>query len=116
MKYAKIVAWLGVIAMVAGLTNAFINGNLGTDGPAILSNPWGVMSMVDLYVGFILFAMWIIFREKNIALMVVLIILLMIFGFLVSSLYIAYNLYKSKGDWLEFFLGYRKDSILAENK
>ena len=26
-----------------------------------------------------------------------------------------YNLYKSKGDWLEFFLGYRKAKVL-ENK
>ncbi len=115
MKQAKIIAWLGVIAMTAGLTNGFINGDFFKDGAELLSNPWGVMSMVDLYVGFVLFSMWIVFREKNIFVIVFLIAITMIFGFLITSLYILYNLYKSKGDWLEFFLGYRKAKVL-ENK
>lgn len=115
MKQAKIIAWLGVIAMTAGLANAFINGSFSKDGAALLANPWGVMSMVDLYVGFVLFSMWIVFRERSMALIIVLIVLTMIFGFLITALYIAINLQRSKGDWLEFFLGYRKDIILADN-
>lgn len=114
MKVAKIISWLGVIAMTAGLMNGFINGNFSKDGAELLSNPWGIMAMVDLYVGFALFSMWIIFREKNIFLIVALIAIMMVFGFLLASLYIAFNLYSSKGDWLKFFLGYRKDSILAK--
>jgi hypothetical protein len=59
MRFAKIISLLGLLAMTAVLTNGFINGNFGEDGGALLSNPWGVVSFVDLYVGFALFSMWI---------------------------------------------------------
>lgn len=113
MKWGKLIAWIGVIAMTAGLTNGFINGDFFKDGSELLKNPWGVMSMVDLYVGFILFLMWVVFREKSILVIVVLTALTMVFGFLVTSIYILYNLYNSKGDWLKFFLGHRKEEVLA---
>lgn len=101
--------------MTLGLANGFINGNFSEDGAKLLSNPWGVMSMIDLYVGFVLFSMWIVFREKNMLLIIVLILLMMIFGFLTASIYIVANLYLSKGDWLKFFLGSKKDSLLENN-
>lgn len=113
MKSAKAIAWLGVIFMTVGLANGFINGNFSKDGAALLANPWGLMSMIDLYVGFVLFSMWIVFRETNKTLIGILIVLMMIFGFLTAALYIAFNLHRSKGDWLKFFLGHRKDSVLA---
>ena len=51
--------------MTAALLNGFINGSFFEDGGLLLNNPWGIVSMVDLYVGFIIFAMWIFFREEN---------------------------------------------------
>lgn len=116
MKVAKIISWLGVLAMTAGLLNGFINGNFSKDGAALLANPWGVMSMIDLYVGFILFSMWIVFREKNIFYIIVLVAMMMVFGFLTATLYIALNLHLSKGDWLRFFFGYRKGFIIKNSK
>ena len=31
----------------------------------LISNPWGIVSLVDLYVGFTVFSMWIWFREAD---------------------------------------------------
>jgi len=51
MKIAKLIAWIGLIAMSAVLVNGFVNGNFGIDGAELLENPWGLVSFVDLYVG-----------------------------------------------------------------
>ncbi len=114
MKVAKTIAWLGLVAMVAVLLNGFINGNFSEDGARLLANPWGIVSIVDLYVGFILFSMWIAFREKSVLSIIIWIILMMVFGFLTASVYILLALSRSGGDWLEFFLGARKATLLQE--
>ena len=116
MKLAKIIAWIGVFAMTGALLNGFVNGSFFEDGSVILNNPWGIVSLVDLYVGFILFAMWIAFREKNLLSSILWIIALMGLGFFTGSLYVLVTLYQSKNDWLSFFLGSRKEKLLADQK
>lgn len=107
MKLAKTISWICLSAMTGGLINGFVNGDFMKDGKALLENPWGIMSMIDLYVGFILFSMWIIFREKNKLVGVLWTVLMMTLGFFTGSLYILIALYKSKGDWKQFFLGHK---------
>jgi hypothetical protein len=114
MKVAKSIIWLGSLGMFVALINVFINGNLAVDGPKLLGNAWGIISLVDLYLGLILFAIWILVREKNIAVIVVLLALLMVLGFLAGSLYVLYNLKTSKGDWKKFFLGSRQDLFIED--
>ncbi len=116
MKAAKWIAWLGLVAMTVVLLNGFINGDFSEDGSQLLANPWGVVSIVDLYVGFGLFSIWIAFREKNIILAIIWIILMMVLGFFTGSLYTLIALYQSKGDWLSFFLGGRKADLLDNRK
>ena len=116
MKIAKIVAWIGLLGMTVVLLNGFINGDFGQDGAELLANPWGVVSLVDLYAGFLLFSVWIAFREKSVISAVIWIILMMVLGFFTGSLYVLIVLYQSKGDWLWFFLGARKDRLLKQNE
>ncbi|MGB4659757.1 MAG: DUF1475 family protein [Mobilitalea sp.] len=105
MKLAKIITWIGLGAMTFGLINGFINGDFINDGKKLLSNPWGIMSMIDLYVGFTLFSMWIFYREKNIVKSLVWSILMMVLGFFTACVYVLLALYKSKGNWDRFFRG-----------
>ncbi len=107
MKAAKIIAWLGLIAMTAVLINGFVNGSFSIDGAALLANPWGIVSLVDLYVGFALFSIWIVFREKNVFSAAIWVILMMVFGFFAGSLYTLIALYRSGDDWAVFFMGAR---------
>ncbi|HSF80837.1 MAG TPA: DUF1475 family protein [Anaerolineales bacterium] len=107
MKYAKLVAGLGLLAMTAVLVYGFTVGDFAADGGELLRNPWGVVSMVDLYTGFILFSGWIVFREKSIARAVIWVLLMMVLGFFTGSLYALLALYSSGGDWRKFWLGQR---------
>lgn len=116
MKIAKIIAWLGVLAMTAVLLNGFIAGDFGQDGGELLANPWGVVSLVDLYVGFALFSLWIAFRETKVALAVIWILLMMVLGFFTGAVYVLIALYTSKGDWVKFFLGGRAERLTSSKK
>lgn len=105
MKIAKVIAGLGVLAMTAALYHGFFNGDFFVDGGEILANPWGIVSMVDLYTGFVLFSMWIVFREKRKLTAAIWVILMMVLGFFAGALYVLLALIKSKGSWQDFFMG-----------
>ena len=105
MKIAKGIAGLGLLAMTAVLVYGFVVGDFSADGSLILGNPWGIVSLVDLYTGFILFSAWIIYREKSILTGVFWTILMMVLGFFTASLYVLITLYKTNGDWKLFWMG-----------
>jgi len=106
MKIVKLVALIGTIFMSIALINGFINGDFFEDGSNLLENPWGIVSLVDLYVGFGLFSMWIIYRENALLPKILWIILLMIFGFLTASIYVFYVFHKSDNNLLKAIHGH----------
>ena len=105
MKLAKLLAWIAFLAMSAALLNGFLNGSFFDDGSDLLANPWGIVSLVDLYAGFTLFAIWIAYREKTVLPAVLWIVALMILGFFTGSVYVLYALYTSDGDKRRVLLG-----------
>ena len=102
-----VISGIGVLLMTGVILYAFIDGNFSEEGSQILSMPWGIVSMVDLYVGFTLFACWAFYREK-IWLACIWTILFMCLGNFATSLYVFVNLFFTKGDPLAFFLGNEK--------
>jgi len=111
MKVAKAISLLGLLAMTTVLIYGFTVGNFREDGAALLSNPWGIVSIVDLYVGFILFSGWIIFREKSAFRSIIWVILMMVLGFFTGSLYTFIALQTSGGDWQRFWMGNRAEVV-----
>ncbi|HAV76451.1 MAG TPA: hypothetical protein DCX53_03760 [Anaerolineae bacterium] len=105
MRNAKIVSALGVLAMAAALIYGFIVGDFFAEGKQLASMPWGIVSLVDLYTGFVLFSGWIIFREKSLPVAIVWTAAVMILGFLAGSLYAFITLQNSENDWRKFWLG-----------
>lgn len=110
MIYAKILSFFGIVVMVIALLYGFTVGDFSADGAALLQNPWGVVSMVDLYVGFALFSGWIIFREKSFVRSLIWVILMMVLGFLTASVYTFIAANTSQGDWKKFWMGQRIDA------
>jgi hypothetical protein len=108
MKISKLIALLGLLAMSAALAYGFTVGDFFADGALIVANPWGIVSLVDLYTGFALFGAWIYYREANKLIALVWIAILMVLGFWLASLYVLVNLYKSNGNYSKFFLGVNK--------
>jgi hypothetical protein len=107
MKLAKAIALLGLLAMTAALIYGFTVGDFAGEGSALLDMPWGIVSLVDLYVGFTLFSGWIIYREKALLPSVIWVALMMVLGFWAGALYTFLALQTSGGDWKRFWLGKR---------
>ncbi|PKO03292.1 MAG: DUF1475 domain-containing protein [Chloroflexi bacterium HGW-Chloroflexi-5] len=107
MKLAKIISFLGILAMTGVISWAFISGDFVSEGAILLAMPWGIVSMVDLYVGFILFSMWIVYREKAVLPSIIWVFLMLTLGFFTGSLYTFIALQKSGGSWQQFWHGKR---------
>lgn len=105
MKFAKLIAFLGVITMTVVLIYGFAVGDFSGEGSQLASMPWGIVSLVDLYTGFTLFSAWIIYREKSLPVAILWTVAMMTLGFFAGSLYTLINLYTSRGDWKKFWLG-----------
>ena len=48
----------------AALAYGFIVGDFWKDGGELMDNPWGIVSLFDVYVGFFFFIGWIAYRES----------------------------------------------------
>ena len=107
MMAAKIVSGIGVVAMTIAIVYGFVVGNFNAEGAQLLSMPWGIVSLVDLYTGFALFAMWIPFREQSLLRSLVWVVLLLVLGFFIGALYTFFALQTSGGNWNRFFMGRR---------
>ena len=107
MKIAKLIALIGLLAMGAVLINGFTTGDIAAEGQQLMAMPWGIVSLVDLYVGFTLFSGWIFYREASIPRSLIWILLIMVLGFFAGSLYTLIALQASGGDWRRFWLGRR---------
>jgi hypothetical protein len=105
MTIAKWVSALGVLAMAAVLIYGFAAGDFAGEGAQLIGMPWGIVSLVDLYVGFILFSGWILYREGISAKSILWVVLMMVLGFFAGALYTFLALQASKGDWARFWMG-----------
>ena len=91
--------------MTAVLIYGFTIGDFAGEGSQLLSMSWGIVSLVDLYTGFILFSLWFFYREEKLYIAILWTIAMMTLGFFAGALYAFLALQKSNGDWMEFWLG-----------
>ena len=109
MNIAKLIALAGLMAMTGILIYAFTRGDFFAEGSRLLAMPWGIVSLVDLYVGFTLFSGWIVFREKAPLPAMLWTIAMMLLGFWAGALYVFLALQTSGGNWKRFWYGKRAD-------
>jgi len=50
MRIAKVVSALGVLIMAATLLYGFIVGDFAGEGAQLLRMPWGIVSLIDVYI------------------------------------------------------------------
>ena len=107
MKVAKAISLVGFLAMSATLVYAFVAGDFSAEGAWITAHPWGQVSLVDLYVGFVIFSLWIVYRERSLLRSAMWVVLMMGLGNWTAALYVYLALHTSGGDWRHFWLGRR---------
>ena len=96
ISYFITVSMAGVIIWAQGEVSIF-------DSP-IAGMPWGIVSLVDLYSGFILFSIWIFYKERVLP-AVIWTFFVMTMGSFTIALYVIYSIRDSDGSVQKFFMG-----------
>ena len=108
---APSVAWLVVGAVAAVMTGALAwgvaVGDLPIEAGALVSMPWGVVSLVEVYVGMSLFACWVFRREASPLRAGGWMLAAVVAGNVVSCVYVLLALKAADGDAQRFWMGSR---------
>ena len=104
-QFALVYLTVLTLVMGAALAYGFIVGDFWEDGGELVDNPWGIVSLFDVYVGFFFFIGWIVYRESCPGIILAWSVAILLGGNVVSGLYAVIALLRSKGDPKVFFLG-----------
>ena len=107
LRPVRCIAWTGLVALSAALVYALVAGRFSEDAASLVANPWGLATLVDIYVGFALFSCWIVWREQRADRALVWIVLVLATGNIASSVYVLLALHESRNDVQSFWRGVR---------
>ena len=115
-KFALGYLFLLTAIMAGALFYGFTQGDFWEDGGELLENPWGIVSLFDVYVGFFLFIGWVIYRESCPGMMLAWSLAILVGGNLISAFYAVLALLRSKGNPRVFFLGDAESCCSPKNE
>jgi len=111
MQQAKVLLFIGAVVMAITIGYGVIAGGYVAgfveEAKVMLPLAWFHVSMVDLYLGFFVFAGWIAYRENSTPRTLGCIALLCVSGNVFSCIYALVALVRSGGDMQKFWMGNR---------
>ena len=107
MQRCMQVLLIGAVIMAAAILYAFVAGDFFAEAETMFPLPWFQLAMVDLYVGFLLFGGWILFREPSRPKAIGWILLVCVLGNLASCIYAVRAIVQCGGDWRRFWMGHQ---------
>ena len=115
MKTGQILAFTGTMIMGFSIIYGLIVGDFAGEGSFLLSLLWGKITLIDIYISFLIFSAWIIYREKDLRHSLIWFILMMILGSFTSCLYLFLAFRQANGNWQKFWYGHRLDRNLKND-
>jgi hypothetical protein len=106
MRVAKWIAFLGALAQGGILIYGFTQGDFAAAGSFFFHDPWGIVSLVDVYVGFLFFCAWVVYREKDWWVALLWSAAIMILGNFPAGIYAYIALQRSENNWQKFWMGH----------
>merc|ERR1711974_422109 len=97
----------GVILITAFIIYASIAGGGWAEVKAIFSLPWGIMTLVDVYLGFMLIILWVCLREDKVWKMFIWGVAILTLGNFATCLYAFIAIVQSQGKVEKLMLGSR---------
>ena len=116
-RFVSIIAWTGFAAVSIAVMYASVMGRFSIDGARLVQNPWGLATLIDIYVGFALFSCWVFWRETRLDRALLWIVLFLIAGNIATTIYVLIALHRSRGSVEAFWLGpnWRKQKTSGED-
>lgn len=106
-RIAIVLASIGAVIMAGAIAYGFAYGNGWAELIELINLPWGLVSLIDVYVGFALFSGWVIYREVSPVRWLPWVAAFMLGGNMVTCGYAVIALVTSKGRSERFWMGRR---------
>jgi hypothetical protein len=101
------------VVMAGALAYGAAAGDLWAEGGALVDMPWGLVTLVEVYVGLTLFACWVLWREASRLEAAAWLVAAALGGNIVSCAYVLLALRRSRGDAEAFWMGARAPTRTA---
>lgn len=105
-----VVSLLG-LGMAAGLAYGFLVGDFSAETAVLTDMPWGIVSLIEIYIGLGLFACWVFYRESSRLKALAWLVAAAALGNIVCCVYVLLTVRKVKGDAIRFWMGHRAMEI-----
>ena len=105
IRFVILAAGAGFVIMAGTILYAVLHGNFRTEGALLLEMSWGLVSLVDIYLGLLIFSFWVLWREQFSIAALVWVFLIISLGNMVSCVYILRACLLADGDMLKFWHG-----------
>jgi hypothetical protein len=89
MAVVRTLSILGVAIMAVAIVLGLLAGGFSDEGSEILALTWGKVTLVDLYVGFVFFGLWVWARERKLTTALPWWVALVFLGNFAAALYLA---------------------------
>ena len=105
-----VIAYGGFLIMLLVVCYALVYGDFFIEGAVLVDMAWGMVTLVDLYLGLLLFSFWVLCREENKTSALSWSVLILLLGNMLSCLYILKSYYEAEGSMKRFWLGKRSNT------
>ncbi len=95
-----------LILLLIGVGYAVLTGDFLAEFNTMSTMPWLLITLLDIYVGFILFSMWVCWREQNALLALAICAAIMMLGNIASCLYVLYAVHGAGGSMHKLMNGH----------
>lgn len=110
----QIIFFAGFLALLGAIIYGVAARDIVAEGNIMLAIYWGQFTFIDIYVAFIVFYLWIVFREKSLIKSIVWFFLIMLGGSMTILLYLFIAVRYSGSSWGKFIAGQRLEEIKNE--
>ncbi|MEX1377467.1 MAG: DUF1475 family protein [Eubacteriales bacterium] len=107
----QIIFFAAFIVLLAAIVYGVVERDIMAEGSVMLDIFWGQFTFVDIYVSFIVFYLWVIFREKSALKSIIWFVLIMFGGSMAICLYLFLAVRSSKESWGRLLAGNRMEEI-----
>lgn len=109
-RRSALLAAAGAAVMVAVLMPALLYGDFRGEGARLLQMPWGRATLVEAYVGLVLFSAWVLRREDSRIAGFAWVLAILAVGNLAACCYVLRAAAAAKDDSVTFWMGGRREA------
>ena len=107
LRYVRALALVALLCMALARVSGLVSGEFGREARALAGMPWGLVAVIDVYIGLLFFSAWMIFREQSWPRGAIWLLAFLGLGNLATAVYVIKALNEANGRLAVFLYGPR---------